>query len=120
VVFISPDVGRNRVIIKLSGNPTSAHSAEGERELREALTRLRPPVDVLSDIREVASLDGYLLEDFRRLNLILREFGVRKVVRVVGKSAQAAVHMERLSRQIPNHTAHLAFSIEEAEQVFGK
>lgn len=117
---ISPDVGRNRVIIRLSGNPTPAHAAGGERELRETLTRLRPPVDVLSDIRELESMEGYLQEDFSRLVQIVRQFGVRKIVRVVGKSAQAAVHLERLSRQHQDHTAHLAFSIDEAEQVFGK
>ena len=65
-------------------------------------------------------MESYQLEDFRRQVGILREFGVRKIVRVVGKSAQAAVHMERLSRQLGNHTAHLAFSLDEAEQVFGK
>lgn len=120
MVRISPDVGRNRVIIQLSGNPSPALAAVCERELRETLTRLRTPVDVLSDIRELQSMDPLLADDFRRLGEILRSFGVRKVVRVVGKSTQAAVHMQRLSRQLKDHTAHLAFSMAEAEQVFGK
>jgi hypothetical protein len=77
-------------------------------------------VDVLNDIRELESLDGQLTDDFKRLGEILREFGVRKVVRVVGKSTQAAVHLQRVSRQLKDHAAHLAFSMDEAEQVFGK
>jgi hypothetical protein len=75
---------------------------------------------VLSDIRELDTMEAFLPENFSRLSGILREFGVRKVVRVVGKKAQAAVQMERLSRHIKGHTAHLAFSLEEAEAVFGK
>jgi hypothetical protein len=120
VVRITPDVGRNRVLIQLSGVLTSAEAVASERELRDALSRLRSPVDVLSDIRELDTLESFPPEDFSRLGGILREFGVRKVVRVVGKKAQAAVQMERLSRQMKSHTAHLAFSFEEAEQVFGK
>ncbi len=120
MVRISPDVGRNRIIITLSGSPSSAQALASERELRDALSRLRAPVDVLSDIRELETMEAFLPDDFRRLGEILRAFGVRKTVRVVGKRAQAAVQMERLSRHLTSHAAHLAFSIDEAEQVFGK
>jgi hypothetical protein len=120
VVRISPDVGRNRVVIQLAGSPSAEMVAEAERELHEALSRLRSPVDVLSDIRELNAMNETLVEGFKQIGGILGKFGVRRVVRVVGKSAQAAVHMERLSRQLKNHAAHLAFSMEEAEQVFGK
>ena len=120
MVRISPDVGRNRIVITLSGAPSSAEVTVVEQELRAALGRLRSPVDVLSDIRELETMEGLVGDDFRRLGGVLHGFGVRKVVRVVGKSAQAAVQMERMSRQLKGHTAHLAFSFEEAEQVFGK
>lgn len=90
------------------------------KELHDSLARLRPPVDVLSDIRELEGLNDALLDHFRQAGEVLGRFGVRKVVRVVGKSARAAVHMQRLSRQLKNHNAHLAFSLQEAEQVFGK
>ena len=120
MVRISPDVGRNRINIELSGKPCTAEALTAERELREALSRLRAPVDVLSDIRELQTLEALLPDDFLRLGTVLRTFGVKKVVRVVGKSAQAAVYMERMSRQLAGHTAHLAFSLAEAEQVFGK
>ena len=120
VVRISPDVGRNRVIIQLSGAPSSLDAAVTERALRDALSRLRPPVDVLSDIRELETMEALLGEDFKRMGGILHSFGVRKVVRVVGRSVHAAVQMERIARQLNRHTAHLAFSMDEAEQVFGK
>jgi hypothetical protein len=120
VVRISPDVGRNRVLIQLSGAPTSTDAATCERELRDALSRLRAPVDVLSDIRELETMESFDAENFLRLGEMLKAFGVRRVVRVVGRRATAAVHMQRMSRQLKGHTAHLAFSMEEAEQVLGK
>lgn len=120
MVRISPDVGRNRVIIQLAGAPTAVDAVTCHRELREALTRLRSPVDVLCDIRELETMESVEPEKFLEVGETLRAFGVRKVVRVVGRRAQAAVHMQRLARQLENHTAHLAFSMEEAEQVFGK
>ncbi len=104
----------------MAGKPTTEMFAQAERDLHASLARLRPPVDVLSDIRELEAMHEQLVDDFRRVGEILRGFGVRRVVRVVGKSAQAAVHMQRLSRQLKNHNAHLAFSMAEAEQVFSK
>jgi hypothetical protein len=94
--------------------------AQAMIDLRATLERLRPPVDVLSDIRELEQLSDGLVEHFRLAGEELGRFGVRRVVRVVGKSAQAAVHMQRLSKHIKKHGAHLAFSLAEAEQVFGK
>lgn len=120
MVRIEPDVGRNRVLITLSGSPTGEKYVQAEKDMREALSRLRSPVDVLSDVRELDALDETLLIHFKTLGLLLATFGVRRVVRVVGKSATAAVHMERLSRSLKNHAAHLAFSMQEAEQVFSK
>lgn len=120
MVRIEPDVGRNRIVITISGSPTGASYAEAERAMRSALERVRSPVDVLSDIRELEVLDEKLVEYFRSLGLILGKFGVRRVVRVVGKSTRGAVQMERLARSLKNHEAHLAFSLQEAEQVFGK
>lgn len=120
MVRISPDVGRNRVLIQLAGSPTPEMCASAMKDLHDSLSRLRAPVDVLSDIRELEGLSDSLVEHFRAAGKVLGRFGVRKVVRVVGKSAQAAVHMQRLSRQLADHNAHLAFSMHEAEQVFSK
>ncbi len=118
MVDFEPDVGRNRLVIRFQGEVDLRQSAAAEARLHEALSRLRPPVDVLSDIRELAFIDATLIEDFQRLGRIIGKFGARRVVRVVGKSAQAAVHLARLSRHLKNHEAHLAYSLEEAEQVF--
>lgn len=118
MVEFQPDVGRNRLVIRFRGEVLPQHAAAAEAQLHEALGRLRPPIDVLSDIRELSLIDHVLLDDMRRLGRIIGRFGTRRVVRVVGKSAQAAVHLARLSKQLKHHEAHLAFSLDEAEQVF--
>ena len=120
MVRITPDVGKNRVIIQFAGSPSSSFAPQALRELGAALERLRPPIDVLSDIRELRSLDQLDAEDFRAISDTLRAFGVKRVVRVVGRSAQAAVQMQRLSRQLRGPTAHLAFSLDEAELLLRK
>ena len=120
MVRIEPDVGKNRIIITLSGHPTGERYAQAESDLKAARTRLRAPIDVLSDIRELEALDEALVDYFRSLGLLLGRFGVRRVVRIVGRSTRGAVQMERLSRKLKNHEAHLAFSLQEAEQVFSK
>ncbi|MEW5739563.1 MAG: hypothetical protein AB1938_11590 [Myxococcota bacterium] len=93
------------------------HLASAEAQLKEALARLHPPFDVLSDVRSLEGFSDDALEHARRLGFAIRSAGARKVVRVVGKSANGALHMERLARQL-KHAAHLAFSLEEAEAVF--
>lgn len=118
MVEFQPDVGRNRLVIRFSGEVQPHHAAAAEAQLHDALARLRSPVDVLSDIRELTVIDHGLLEDFKRIGHVIGKFGTRRVVRVVGKSAQAAVHLARLSKHLKNHEAHLAYSLEEAEQVF--
>lgn len=117
MVRISPDVGRNRLVIELSGVLGLDHLVAAEVQLREALARLHPPFDVLSDVRALEGIAEDAMESARQLGAAIRSVGARKVVRVVGKSASGAVHMERLARRI-KHQAHLAFSLEEAEAVF--
>jgi hypothetical protein len=114
VVRITPDVGRNFLLMEISGRPTGAEVVEAEAVLRQAVSRLRAPFDVLSDVRGLESLDDLPLADARRVGEFLATAKVRRVVRVVGKSSTAAIQMERIARML-GHSAHLAFSREEAE-----
>lgn len=114
MVRITPDVGRNFLLMEISGRPTGAEVVEAEAVLRQAVSRLRAPFDVLSDVRGLESLDDLPLADARRVGEFLATAKVRRVVRVVGKSSTAAIQMERIARML-GHSAHLAFSREEAE-----
>ncbi|MGV3625767.1 MAG: hypothetical protein ACO1OB_33455 [Archangium sp.] len=120
MVRIEADAGKNRILLHISGRPAVEKSPAVRQQLEEALSRLRAPVDVLSDIRELEELSPDLIGEFKLFGERLRQFGVRRVVRIVGRSAQAAVQIERLTRHLKGHAAHLAFSEAEAEQVFGK
>ncbi len=120
MVRITPDVGKNRVVIEFIGHVSAADLTQAAEVTEAALERLQTPVDVLSDIRDLQTLDEEILAAFRKVGGVLGHFGVRRVVRVVGKSAKAAVQLERLSRSLKDHAAHLAFSMEEAERVFAK
>jgi hypothetical protein len=119
LVRITPDVGRNILIIEISGRPGPQEVADAETQLREAVARLRSPIDVLSDVRGLESLDDLGPDDGRRIGQVLSKAKVRRVVRVVGKSSSAAIQMERLARAL-GHSAHLAFSREEAMTVLAQ
>ncbi len=119
MVSASPIIGKNRLIIELSGSPTSEDLAAFEAQLHTAISRLRSPFDVLSDVRALDSLDGVCTELVLKLVAVLRQAGVRRVVRVVGRSSQGAVHMARVLRPA-KVSAHLAFSREEAEALLDR
>jgi hypothetical protein len=119
VVRISPDVGKNRLVIELVGQVGPEHFPQAEAQLKQALPRLRAPFDVLSDVRRLDGIHPDAMPLAQSIGEAIRAAGVRRVVRVVGKSANGAVHMERVARLL-GHAARLAFSLEEAERVLGR
>lgn len=119
MVRIELDVGRNFLLLEISGRPTSEEAVEAEAQMRAAITRLRAPFDVVSDVRGLESLEDVPSADTRRLGELLSRAKVRRVVRVVGKSSIAAIQMERVARML-GHSAHLAFSREEAEALLAQ
>lgn len=119
MVRISPDVGRNFLLLEFSGRPEPSELADAEAQLLLAIKRLRSPFDVLSDVRNLDSLEGIPLAEARRLGRLLGSAKIRRVVRVVGKSSAAAIQMERIAREL-GHSAHLAFSREEAEALLAQ
>jgi hypothetical protein len=116
VISVSPDVGKNRLLLTLQGRPDVAELVRAEPDLVATLARLQPPFDVLSDVRELESLDDLPPDELTRLVGLIIARGVRRTVRVVGRAAGGAVHMERVARPL-GLQARLAFSLEEAEQV---
>ena len=82
----------------------------------QALERLRPGFDMVSDLSGVTRLPPESTGQLRRIIEAARAKGYRRAVRVVGRSAVAAVQFERISRAL-SHEAYLAFSMEEAERL---
>ncbi len=119
MIRVFSDVGKNRIIVELVGQPTSDQIPQAERDLVQGLQRLRAPIDVMSDVSQLESLDGITSAEFERLGTLMMKTGVRRVVRVVGRSKEGALHMQRMARRF-KHSAHLAFSREEAETVLAQ
>ena len=84
--------------------------------MKAEVLKLRPGFDTISDISGLEPLLPEALEHIREVNAFLLTRQRGRLIRVVGKSAQAAVQFERLSKH-HGYSAELAFSLEEAERI---
>ncbi|MBZ4419537.1 hypothetical protein [Myxococcus sp. RHSTA-1-4] len=109
-------VGKNRLVVRLWGEIDDAEALRVGDAAVAAMDRLRPGFDMVSDLSGVTRVPPQAAGQLRRIIESGRARGFRRVVRVVGRSLEAAVVFERTSRAI-GHEAHLAFSLEEAEQL---
>jgi len=109
-------VGKNRLVVRIWGDIAKEEAQRiGDAAVR-AIDRLRPRFDLLSDLKGVTSLDPEGAVQLRRIMEAARARGFGRVVRVVGRSLDAALVFGRTSREL-GYDAHLAFSLEEAERL---
>ena len=87
-----------------------------EQELREALPRLAPAFDMVSDVSAAETLSPAAVERIRRMGQLIVDAGLRTHVRVVGRSGQAALQFQRISRVV-GYDSRLAYSLTEAEDL---
>lgn len=116
MISFQVDVGKNRLVVTLTGAPTQAEFDVAFEESRAQVKRLRAPFDVLHDAAQLESIEALQVD---RVMSAMKEFfalGVRRLVLVAGKSRHGAVAFEKVSRHA-GHAAHLAFSRAEAESV---
>ena len=85
-----------------------------EPELREALPRLPTPFDMISDVSAAETLSPAAVKLITRLGRLIVESGLRTHVRVVGRSSQAALQFQRISRTV-GYDSRLAYSLSEAQ-----
>jgi hypothetical protein len=116
VFEVEARVGKNRLVVRLWGEIDDAEAPRIADAAIAAMDRLRPGFDILSDLSGVTRLHARAAEPLRRIIEVARTRRFRRGVRVVGRSVDAALLFERTSRAI-GHEAHLAFSLEEAEQL---
>lgn len=109
-------VGKNRLVVRIWGEIDDAEARQVGDAAVKAIERLRPGFDTLSDLTGLAPVTPEGLAQLRRIIEVARARGVRRVVRVVGRSVDAALQFERISREL-GHEAYLAFSLEEAERL---
>ncbi len=92
----------------------AAELVEAERQLRGALARLAPAFDVISDVSGAEPLCPEAVDAVTRMAQLMVLAGLRTHVRVVGRSGQAALQFQRISRSV-GYDSRLAFSLDEAE-----
>ena len=109
-------VGKNRLVVRIWGDIDDVEAWRVGDAAVQALERLRPGFDMVSDLSGVTRLPPESTGQLRRIIEAARAKGYRRAVRVVGRSAVAAVQFERISRAL-SHEAYLAFSMEEAERL---
>ncbi|AKF83132.1 hypothetical protein OWM54_31595 [Myxococcus sp. MISCRS1] len=109
-------VGKNRLVVRIWGDVDKEEAQRVGDAAVSAIDRMRPRFDLLSDLKGVTSLDYEGTVHLRRIMEAAKARGFRRVVRVVGRSVEAALHFERTSREM-GYDAYLAFSLEEAERL---
>lgn len=112
---VTASVGKNRIIVRLAGAVTADDCRKMLAELRTQLDRLRPGFDLINDVRDLTALPDFPPELVQAAAELLKERGMGRVVRVVGKQAAVTVGLEKTSR-VFGFSAALAYSMEEAEK----
>jgi hypothetical protein len=113
---IRPHVGKNRLYVTLSGALTEAELRELAQQSAMAIERLRPGFVTIAVISGLEPLSPDAFEDLKAFVRTCVDRGERQAIRVVGKSTQAAVQFERVGKRA-GQSAHLAYSLEEAERM---
>ena len=114
---VRTNVGINRIYATLWGHVSDAEAREiGDRMVHDLTTRLRPGFDLISDVSRAEPMSEFGLGQLKRIMETALRHRIRRVVRVVGRSAHTTLQFERVSREL-GYAAYLCFSLEEAERV---
>jgi hypothetical protein len=106
--------GRERLMMTFKGQVLEEELERAEQQLGQALARLGPAFDMISDVSAAEKLSPGAVERIRRMGELIVSAGLRTHVRVVGRSGQAALQFQRISRSV-GYDSRLAFSLVEAE-----
>ncbi|MFC1925469.1 hypothetical protein ACFLW2_02095 [Chloroflexota bacterium] len=112
---IRADVARNRLYVIVQGFLTSQENNESVDKILEALRKLRPGFDMITDMAtmKVATEEGS--EGFGRAHEAIKAMGQKNNILVV-KDPLVRMQIERMSREAGT-PAEFASSIEEAERI---
>lgn len=108
--------GKNRLYFTLAGKVSVEELDAATAVLTEEVSKLRPRFDTVSNIAGLEPLDEAALARIDAINRLLVKLRRGRLIRVVGRSAQAALQFERMSRP-HGYSAELAFSLAEADRI---
>lgn len=108
------NTGKKRIYVTMSGAISEAEARRGTSQVVAEVERLSSDFDFVADVSDLKELSPNQMEYIARTMRFLMSHGLRRAVRVVGKSARTALQLEKRSKEI-GYSANLAYSIEEGQ-----
>ena len=93
LMFISSssDIEKNRLYITLKGTFEEQEAKLAASRIMGEIEKLSPGFDVITDITSIQSSDVEATDELTKVHQILRNSGVNRIVRVVGKQIDQVV-----------------------------
>jgi hypothetical protein len=104
------DQEHNRLILRWVDSLNIPEIDQLQTEIKSLLPQLRPGFDCISDIANMRPTSRHVAEHIERLQAFLHQAGMRRVVRIVGKSGGghlASVQMDRTASAAGYTTIHV-------------
>lgn len=114
---VEADEETNRLYINLSGSMDIEEGKKSNEATMEALERLDPGFDVITDIRNFEPGSPEAVELLEEGKAEIAANGASAAVRVMPESATASMHFERVGEDEENYPVAEAESIEAAEKL---
>jgi len=93
------DPTHNRLILRWTDSLNVTEVDQLQAEITSLLPQLRPDFDCISDIANMRpATSRHVAEHIERLQAFLHRSGMRRVVRIVGKSGGAHIASEQMDR----------------------
>jgi hypothetical protein len=110
---VTPDPGKNRLYVTLSGHLTPNERQEAANAFLVGIRTLEQNFDIINDLRSLHPTDVEGLRELARLQAAAKVRGVRRVVRIVNIPL-SSIQLERAARD-SGWVFETAHSLEEAE-----
>jgi len=104
------DEANNRLILRWTDSQNVAEIGQFRAEVEALLPKLRRGFDCISDITNMRPASRHVADHIEQLQALLHGAGMRRVVRIVGKSGlghMASTQMDRLAAQAGYETIHV-------------
>jgi hypothetical protein len=104
------DEEHNRLILRWIDSQNISEIDQLQAEVESLLPKLRQGFDCISDIANMRPASRQVAEHIEQLQAFLHNAGMRRVVRIVGKSGgghMASTQMDRLAAQAGYETIHV-------------
>jgi hypothetical protein len=92
------DQDQNRLILRWIDSPNITQIDALQAEVASLLPRLWPNFDCISDIANMRPVSRHVMEHIERLQAFLHQAGMRRVVRIVGRSGGAHLASTQMDR----------------------